>query len=316
MWTTSLYSQPRELNAAFLKLPYCEPKAEEIKAAGAKVAFYGMPWDMTSISRTGASFGPRGIREVSYQFLTYNATLDFDLVGRTHAVDCADTLVALANPEKTFARAQEDVSQIIAGGALPVIFGGDHSIPIPTLHALLEHYENPGLVIIDSHLDTGQDVGGELNNHACPIARAVDFGFDPSKIVLLGMNGWLNPRSELEYARDHSIAYFWAEDIWEKGTKDIVDRTLKIAGQGTDGIYLTCDVDAMDAAFAPATCVPGPGALTAREMLELVRGISSHGLLAFDVAETAPSLECTSQTAAMAAKLALDAVAYHFGSEQ
>ena len=60
-----------------------------------------------------------------------------------------------------------------------------------------------------------------------------------------------------------------------------------MAANGTDGIYLSVDVDALDAAYAPGTCVPTPGGLTSREMLELVRGIARRGLVGVDVVETA-----------------------------
>ena len=46
--------------------------------------------------------------------------------------------------------------------------------------------------------------------------------------------------------------------------------------------------------YAPGTCVPTPGGLTSRELLELVRGVSRHGLVGVDVVETAPSLDSSS----------------------
>jgi arginase family enzyme len=60
--------------------------------------------------------------------------------------------------------------------------------------------------------------------------------------------------------------------------------------------------------------VPTPGGLTTREMLELVRGISRHGLVGMDVVETAPSLESTSATAAIAGRVVMDALACHAGA--
>ncbi|HEU4657383.1 MAG TPA: arginase family protein, partial [Capillimicrobium sp.] len=77
MWTSLLHAG---LAGSFLRLPHVAPDAEALRAAGAKAAIYGLPFDATNISRTGANYGPRGIREVSCQFLTYNATFDFDLV--------------------------------------------------------------------------------------------------------------------------------------------------------------------------------------------------------------------------------------------
>lgn len=270
---------------------------------------------MTAIGRTGSSYGPRGIRQVSYEFLTYNATFDFDLL-TANPVDTGDVLVTPANTSKTMAEAQRVISEIISGGALPVGFGGDHSNTIPAVRAVREHYEKPGLAFIDSHLDTAEAVGGETENHCCPVARAVDAGFPPDKMVLIGMTGWENPRSEVEYCRAHGIQVYWCEDVWEKGTRWVIDRAVEIAGDGTDGIYMSVDIDGLDGAFAPATSVPGYGALTAREAIELVRGISAVGLLGFDVPEVAPSLDSsTTRTAGIAGKLCLDAIACHFGAK-
>jgi agmatinase len=304
-----------EPQGTFLRLPYVPAVAEKIRAHGAKVAFYGTPWDMTSVTRTGANYGPKAIREVSYQFTTYNANFDFDLLDATNAVDTGDVFVTCGNAHKSLAEAQRVINEILAGGAMPVGFGGDHSNTIAAARAIKEHFSGPGLVVIDSHPDTAEEVGGETESNCCPIARAVDAGFAPDRMVLIGINGWLNPRSELDYCRTHGIQVYWCEDVWEKGTKWIVDRAIDIAGNGTDGIYLSVDIDCLDGAFAPACSSPGYGALTAREAIELVRGISSHGLLGLDIPEVAPTLESsTTRTAGLAAKLCLDALAFHFGA--
>lgn len=310
MWTSLLHAG---LAGAFLKLPHVPPRAAELRAAGARAAIYGIPWDSTSISRTGANYGPRGIREVSCQFLSYNATLDFDLVEALSPVDCGDASVVLANAERTFGAAQADIGEILDAGALPVVFGGDHSVTIPAVRAVRERRERPGLVLIDTHLDTALDVGGETLNHCCPISRAVDAGFPPEQIALVAINGWMNPRSELAYCRERGITVIWLEEIWEHGTGAAAERALEVAGGG-DGLYLSIDVDSLDAAFAPGTCVPTPGGLTARELIELVRAVAAHGLVGVDVVEPAPSLDATSRTSGIAARIALDAMAFHAGA--
>lgn len=310
MWASVLHAG---LAGSFMRLPHVPPNADALKKAGAKAAIYGIPWDSTSISRTGANYGPRGIRDVSVMLTPYNAVFDFDLVEALNPVDTGDCQTILANAAKTFAAAEQDLSEIIEAGALPVVFGGDHSISIPLAGALKKHHENPGLVLIDMHLDTAEEVGGEKLNHCCPITRAIDAGFDPKKTVLIGMSGWMNPRSERQYCIDHGITVIWLEELWERGTAAVVEQALKIAGG--DGIYLTFDIDALDAAYAPGTCAPSPGGLTSREAIELVRGISSDGLIAFDVVEVAPSLEgdTTSPTSLIAGRLALEAMGAHAG---
>jgi guanidinobutyrase len=124
----------------------------------------------------------------------------------------------------------------------------------------------------------------------------------------------MNPRTELRYCREHEITVVWLEDIWERGVPAAIEQALEVAASDTDGIYLSVDVDALDAAYAPGTCVPTPGGLTSREMLELVRGISRQGLVGMDVVETAPSLEATSATAAIAGRVVMDALAAHAGA--
>ncbi|MGA9859280.1 MAG: agmatinase [Solirubrobacteraceae bacterium] len=310
MWSSLLHAG---LVSSFMRLPHVRPDAEELRAAEARAAIYGIPFDATNISRTGANYGPRGIREVSCQFLPYNATFDFDLGEALNPVDCGDCDIALGNTEKTFARAQSDISAILEAGALPVTFGGDHSITIPAVRAVRDRIADPGLVLVDMHLDTAQDVGGEELNHCCPITRAVDAGFDPAKIALVGISGWMNPRSELAYCRDRGITVIWLEEIWEHGTAWAVERALEVAGAG-DGTYLSFDVDSLDAAHAPGTCCPSPGGLTSREAIELVRGVSGNGLIGVDVVEAAPSLDGTPSTSLIAGRIAIEAMAFHAGA--
>jgi guanidinobutyrase len=307
MWSGLLHAG---LIGSFMRLPYVPPDSDALKRSGAKAAIYGLPWDATNISRTGANYGPRGIREVSCQFLTYNARLDFDFAEVLKPVDTGDCEIALANPEKTFARAQKDIASIMAAGALPVTLGGDHSITIPGAWAARENYQNPALVLIDAHLDTAPHVGGELLNHCCPVTRAVDAGFDPRHVVLVAMSGWMNPRTEIRYCKENGITVIWIEEIEEHGVAWAIEKTLA-ATRGSDGIYLSFDIDSLDAAHAPGTCCPTPGGLSSREAIALVRGIAAGGLVGADVAETAPTLEPTQTTTVIAARIVVECLAAH-----
>jgi arginase family enzyme len=128
----------------------------------------------------------------------------------------------------------------------------------------------------------------------------------------------MNPRTELEYCRKNGITVIWLEDIWENGTKWAIDKALQVAGAGSDGIYLSFDVDALDAAHAPGTCCPTPAGMTSREAIELLRGICPRGLVGVDIVETSPSLEgnTASSTALMGARVALEAMAFHAGAKR
>lgn len=311
MWSTMLHAG---LAGSFLGLPHVAPKEQALRSHGAKAAICGMPFDSTTIGRSGANYGPRAMRELSCQFRAYNATLDFDLLDALNPADCGDCAVVPGNAALTFERAQADLGEILAADALPVVFGGDHSITIAAVRAVRAQYQDPGLVLIDTHLDTAADMAGELLNNCCPIARAIDAGFDPAKVVLVGISGWMNPRSELEYCREHGITVIWLEEIWERGTAWAVQRARQITRAAADGVYLSFDIDAFDAAHAKGTCCPTPGGLSSREAIELVRGVSRGGLVGLDVVEVAPTLEPTPTTALMGIRIAMEAMAFHGGA--
>jgi guanidinobutyrase len=93
MWTSLLHAG---LAGSFLSLPHLPPDTELLKQHEARAVVYGLPWDATTISRSGANYGPRAIREVSAMFRTYNATLDFDLLD-LRPVDAGDCDVVPAN---------------------------------------------------------------------------------------------------------------------------------------------------------------------------------------------------------------------------
>jgi guanidinobutyrase len=311
MWTGLLHAG---LAGSFMGLPHVPPTAEALRERQARAAIYGIPFDSSSVGRSGASYGPRGIREISYHFLSYSATLDFDLVEALHPCDCGDCAVVPGNAQRTFARAQADIGEILAAGALPVCLGGDHSVTIPAVRAVRDHFADPGLVLLDTHLDTATEISGETLNHCCPIARAVDAGFDPAKIVLVGISGWMNPRSELDYCREHGIEVIWLEQIWEHGVAWAIERARAVSRAASDGVYLSFDVDSLDAAHMLGTCTPTPGGLSSREAIELVRGVAGGGLLGVDVVEAAPTLEPTPATAMMAGRIAVEAMAFHAGA--
>ena len=51
------------------------------------------------------------MRDVSCQFLTYNAMYDFDVVDALAPVDCGDCDVIPGDPARTFERAQADIER-------------------------------------------------------------------------------------------------------------------------------------------------------------------------------------------------------------
>ena len=305
MWTGNLHAN---VTGTFLGKPRVAPAAAALRDAGANVAFVGFPWDGTCISRTGTNFGPRGLREASEQFLSYNANTGVDLTETLTIVDCGDISVVPGNSIATQNNAEQLIATLLLADVLPVIGGGDHSITIGPGRAFAKHFRRCGMIHFDTHLDTAQDVGGETLNHCCPITRAVDSGFRPENIVTIGPNGWMNPRSELKYVRDKGITLITLEEVWERGPEAIGRRAAEVAAKGTDAVYLTIDIDVMDAACAPGTGVPTPGGMTPREIIGILSGFRTVPIKMIDIAEISPPWDPSGITARLGMRILLESL--------
>jgi agmatinase len=259
------------------------------------------------ISRTGTNYGPRALREASEMFSFYNANLDLDLRDGLTMVDCGDVAVTPGGPAISMERGEAMIAEVLAAGALPMMLGGDHSVTIAGVRAFAKARRRPGLILIDQHLDTAMEVGGEPLSHCCPITRAVDAGFDPACIAMIGIGGWMNPKSELQYVREKGIAVFPVEQVEAEGAEAVARKAVAVASKGTDGVYLTVDIDAIDAAYAPGTGVPTPGGLTSREALAIMRTIGAEADVgAIDLVEVSPSWDHDGITSRLGVRLLLD----------
>lgn len=293
---------------AFLNAQRVLPNPESLSQYPGSVAFIGVPFDGMCISRTGTNHGPKAIREASEQFSSFNSSLGIDLQDSFPLIDCGDAAVIPGSAKKTFDGFEPALDAMFSNRILPVTFGGDHSVTIPCVRAFARQHRSPGLILVDSHFDTAEELGGEDLSHCCPITRAVDAGFDPSRIVIIGINGWMNPRIEAEYTQRHGITVIHIDEIVESGISAAARKARSIAEKDSDGVYMTFDIDSIDASAAPGTGVPAIGGLTAREAIALVRelGEAGGGLGGFDIMEVSPSYDHDAITSRLAVCLTLE----------
>ncbi len=304
--------------ASFLGAPVVAPDADLLREAGARAAFVGMPFDSTTIARPGAQLGPRAVRNWSSHMLSYHGEYDLDLFEALGLVDIGDAEVVPGNAAKTVDRVAEAMGEVLKTGGLPVLCGGEHTTTIAGSLAV-ERFAPKGrygLILLDTHLDTAADVGGERINHCCPITRAMELeAFDPTRCVIIGPHGALNPKAEYAYAREQGITVHHISDVERKGAASIAEDAVARASEGTDGVYVSFDIDVLDSSVAPGTCVPTMGGLTAREALTMMKIIGRADIVAMDVCEIAPAYD-DGQSAMAACQVIVDTLAAYADSHQ
>lgn len=291
--------------ATFGKAPY-QPDWDAIAA---DVAVLGAPFDFGTQWRSGARFGPRGVREASTLFAfghagAYDHEDDATYLGpETRMVDLGDADIVHTDTEKSHANIAHGVRKILAAGALPVVIGGDHSVNIPCVDAF-EGQEPIHIVQIDAHLDFVDERHGVRFGHGNPMRRAAEKPY----VTGLSQFGIRNVSSTAKEgyaaAREMGSDILSVRQFRKLGVLGALERVPKDARY-----YVTIDIDGFDPSIAPGTGTPSHGGFLYYEVLEFLAGLAERGrIVGLDLVEVAPDYDQTGSTAVLAAQLLLNVI--------
>ena len=209
------------------------------------------------------------------------------------------------------------VTETLKDGHMPIVLGGDHSIGAGSVSAVAKFYEKEGpigVIWVDAHGDWNNDETTETGNmHGMPYSAVcgygpecmVDFGQEPCYVPTahaVQIAGHDFDKLEAERMKEAGVHVFSISDVTRRGMHDVVEEAIKIAGEGTVGIHLSFDVDAITPEYAPGTGTPVPNGITVREALLLAEMIASSGkLLSMDLVEVNPILDDVNTTGRLGA---------------
>lgn len=296
--------------ATFAKSTLTTPEAEW----SADVAFLGIPFDQGAGFRSGARWGPKAIRDMSVRFSALSAPSRpgyWDLRGGhdravCSLVDCGDVEIVPLLWEQNFAAMTAAVRAIRAKTALPFTMGGDHSVTFPILRAF-EGSRPITVVQFDAHMDYRDEAMGVRYGHGNVLRRVRELDW-VEKIVAIGIRSLRTRQEDYEASRRDGNTVIPAWDVHAHG----VDHFAGALPEGRD-VYVTFDIDGMDASIAPGTGTPEVGGLSyeqARRFLELV--CTRNRLVGFDLVEVNPSFDSTQITALLSAQLMIEAMGFVF----
>lgn len=288
----------------FRKAPYLEDVHEVGKH---EVAVLGAPFDMGTTYRAGCRFGPQAIRRISALYDSYSVDMAVDLEEELDLVDLGDVFVIPSNLEKSFDQIDRAVSWVVSEGVFPVVLGGDHSIGYPDVRAIAPHIDGRvGIIHLDRHLDI-QERDMDERMHTTPWFHATNIeNAPPANLVQMGIGGWYGSRPGVKVARDRRTTVLTITDIEEVGVERAAEVALEVAWKDADAVFLSFDIDSVDAGFVPGTGSPEPGGLLPREALKLLRLIAREGICGMEVVEVAPPYDVSDMTAQLACRAVMD----------
>jgi agmatinase len=298
--------------ASFMKLPWITDPLE-LRRRAVDVAIVGAPFDDAVSHRSGARFGPRAIREAQYTSGSINSLqLGVEPFEVLTVVDAGDANIVPAWIERAHAMIYRKVREVAETGAIPIVFGGDHSITWPSATAVAEVHRpgSVGIVHFDAHADTATDDWGVLAGHGTPMRRLIESGAVLGKnFVQVGLRGYWPPVDTFAWMQEQGLRYHFMTEIEERGSEAVIADAIAEALDGPEQIYLSIDIDVVDPGLAPGTGTPEPGGMLTREVLRAVRQIvAAVDLVGMDIVEVSPPYDHAETTAMAANRLALEAI--------
>lgn len=272
-----------------------KPVTSTAEMRGLDVVTLGIPWEgaITWGSSSGCELAPKIMRQMGARYFGFLPEYDIDIHDYLTLGDYGDVEVTNQSTEATWASARVKIRDILSAGAIPLVMGGDHAIPIPVVQALGDFHAGKriGIIQYDAHYDNWDEFQGDHNARNTPMRRIAEVpGVRPDRIVQIGIRGPRNARGGAEYARKSGAKVYTMREIAQLGMNEVTRQAIDLAHDGTDLVYVTVDSDVLDAAFNPGG-PPDPAGINSLELICSLYEVGKAGIAGADVVEIYPGID-------------------------
>lgn len=240
---------------------------------------------------------------------------DFDLDGILlsnpdfKAVDLGNLATLSADGRGNRKKIETQTKAILTAGAVPIMFGGDDSVPIPFIQAFSG--EAPITILqIDAHIDWRDERNNERNGFSSTMRRASE---QPHvwRIVQAGARGIGSARpEEVEAAQNWGVHIVKSQTIHREGVGAVLPHI-----EPYSDVVISLDLDVLDAAVMPAVAYPSPGGLSYFQVTELIAGVAEKArIVGFSMVEFVPKRDLTGTAAYTAGRIAAQVLG-HIGRQ-
>ena len=258
---------------------------------------FGDPWTQ------GIALDRRGYQDVAAWNTQATTGVDELRAGPAAGGEGMLEAVNLAG-DRVEAHVHQRVTAALRAGRLPIVLGGDHSVPLGAHRAALDRSGGPGaepgtdpgtnpggqlgFLHIDAHADMRDAYEGFTHSHASIIHNLVNGPTPPAAVVQVGVRD-VGP-AEWERTLAHPRVHSWSDSALAERAhrgQPWADTIAELLAPLPRSVWITMDIDGLDPALCPATGTPVPGGLTWREAVALLVGLVSSGrrILGCDLCE-------------------------------
>ena len=249
------------------------------------VVIVPVPFDKTASYGKGSGSGPAALLRASQHVELFDCDLGFD---PSQASGGIGTILPLRvggvdDGKSVSERLERVVSYWLSMEKLVITLGGEHTGVVGAMSAHACQYANLTILQLDAHSDTRTTYMGDSWNHACTMARVLDFHKD---VVQVGIRS--ETKEEREFANGLSLPLFRCASI-QQNDRLAIDWVTPIIEACSGSVYVSIDLDVLDPSIMPATGTPEPGGMTWEQIDRLLgRLCEERRVVGFDVSELAP----------------------------
>ncbi len=287
-----------------------------------KVIVVPVPFEATTSYGGGTSEGPRAVFEASKQVDLFDqetgrpyaagiAMLEIPenvLSWNRDAKKIAATVIEQGGvaDEKTREAAEKvneygawvnqwvyaQTSALLHGDKMPVILGGDHSVPFGAIQAYAEQMPGFGILHLDAHADLRDAYEGFTWSHASIFHNVMTRIDGVSRLVQVGVRDLGQAERRMIDESNGRIVTFYDADLATRKEEGAPFARLadEIVAALPENVYLSWDIDGLDPTLCPGTGTPVPGGLSWNEAIGLLRAIRRSGkrIIGLDLCEVSP----------------------------
>ncbi len=276
-------------------------------ARGAKAAVFGAPHGTPyrGIDNRVHAKAPDSFRLALKDDSAWLSHYDFDLVGsmlpdsKFKAVDLGNLKTIASDGRGNRKKIETMTKSILAAGAVPLMFGGDDSVPIPFLSAFSG---GPPITVlqIDAHIDWRDERNTERFGFSSTMRRASEMPH-VWRIVQAGARGLGSARQgEVDDALNWGAHLAPCTHIHHHGIAAVVAHL-----EPDSEVVISLDLDVLDSSEMPAVAYPSPGGLRYVQLMDLIHGVAAKAHIAgFAMVEFVPKRDLHGTAAYSAARIA------------
>lgn len=175
------------------------------------------------------------------------------------------------------------------------MIGGDHSVSYPIVRAYLEAKKAQGkkvaLVHFDAHTDLLDERMGIDICFGTWTSQVIPYLESPQHLVQIGIRASAKERGHWEKKFGH--LQYWSSEVLETGPLKIGEEiTVHLKNLGVEEIYISFDIDCLDAEYAGATGTPETGGLSPHEPMVIMQTLfENFKITGSDMVEIAPMVK-------------------------